>query len=145
MKHVVNVAQGREPDLDPRSLRARVKDRQDTPGAKKEVLRDTYYLITRKDEKKEKPGPTRRLTAGHTTIYPTGSTTGHAHDDMEEIYYFVSGEGEMVVGDDRFDVKAGDCCYVPPGSYHTTVQKGIMPLVIYWMTCRVDGDESLNK
>ena len=41
MKHVVNVAEGREPDTDPRSLRARVVPRD------KEVLRDTYYLIDR--------------------------------------------------------------------------------------------------
>lgn len=128
MKHVVNVAE-REPDVDPRSLRARVKDRD------KEVLRDTYYLI---DAKK---GPSLRITSGHTTIYPTGSTTGHSHDDMEEIYYFISGEGEMVVGDDRYPIKAGDCLYVPPGEYHTTFQKGILPLVIYWVTCKVDGDE----
>ena len=129
MKHIVNVAENREPDLDPRSLRARVMNRD------KEVLRDTYYLI---DQKK---GPSLRLTCGHTTVYPTGSTTGHSHDDMEEIYYFISGEGVMIVGDDEFPVKAGDALYVPPGAYHTTIQKGILPLVILWNTCKVDGDE----
>ncbi len=128
MKHIVNVAV-REPDLDARSLRARVE------GRDKEVLRDTYYLI---DEKK---GPSLRLTCGHTTVYPTGSTTGHSHDDMEEIYYFVSGEGVMIVGEDEFPVKAGDCLYVPPGEYHTTIQKGILPLTFVWNTCKVDGDE----
>ena len=129
MKHVVNVATGREPDTDPRSLRARVLPRE------KEVLRDTYYLIDRK------AGPSKRLTCGHTTIYPTGTTTGHAHEDMEEIYYFISGEGLMVVGEDRFPVKAGDACYVPPGAYHTTIQTGILPLTFVWNTCLVDGDE----
>lgn len=38
MKYVVNV-QSKQPDIDPRSLRARVKDRD------KAVLRDTYFLI----------------------------------------------------------------------------------------------------
>ena len=103
MKHIVNVAHGREPDTDPRSLRARVEPRD------AKVLRDTYYLI---DQKK---GPSLRLTCGYTTVYPTGSTTGHSHDDMEEIYFFISGEGIMVVGEDEFPVKAGDCLYVPPG------------------------------
>lgn len=129
MKHIVNVAHGREPDTDPRSLRARVETRD------QKVLRDTYYLI---DQKK---GPSLRLTCGHTTVYPTGSTTGHAHDGMEEIYFFISGEGIMVVGEDEFPVKAGDCLYVPPGEYHTTIQTGIMPLVFVWNTCKVDGDE----
>ncbi len=129
MKHIVNVAYGREPDTDARSLRARVE------GREQKVLRDTYYLI---DQKK---GPSKRLTCGHTTVYPTGSTTGHSHDDMEEIYYFISGEGIMVVGDDEFPVKAGDALYVPPGEYHTTIQTGILPLTFVWNTCLVDECE----
>lgn len=130
MKHVVNVAENREPDLDERSLRARVVPRE------KEVLRDTYYLIDRADRGGE--GVSQRLTCGHTTIYPTGTTTGHTHSDMEEIYYFVSGEGIMVVGEDRFPVKAGDACYVPPGQFHTTEQTGILPLTFVWNTCLID-------
>ena len=129
MKHVVNVAHGREPDTDPRSLRARVENRD------KKVLRDTYYLI-QADE-----GPSRRISCGHTTIYPTGSTTGHSHDDMEEIYFVHSGEGIMVVGDDEYPIKAGDCLYVPPGEFHTTIQTGILPLTVVWTTCRIDKEE----
>lgn len=132
MKHVVSVGSGREPDTDERSLRARILPRE------KEVLRDTYYLIDREDRGK---GPAKRLTCGFTIIYPTGSTTGHAHDDMEEIYYFIKGEGIMVVGDDEFEVKGGDACYVPPGQYHTTYQKGILPLEIVWNTCKVEPSD----
>ena len=126
MKHVVNVATGREPDTDPRSLRAHVS------GREKDVLRDTYYLI---DAAK---GPPQRMTCGHTTVYPTGTTTGHSHDDMEEIYFVISGEGVMVVGDDEYPIKPGDCLYVPPGEFHTTIQNGILPLTLLWMTCKID-------
>lgn len=126
MKHVVNIAENREPDTDPRSLRARVKDRD------RAVLRDTYYLIDRMKS------PSQRLTCGHTTIYPTGTTTGHSHDDMEEIYYVLSGEGIMVVGDDEYPIKPGDALYVPPGEFHTTKQTGILPLTVLWTTCKID-------
>ncbi|MCL1994311.1 MAG: cupin domain-containing protein [Spirochaetes bacterium] len=129
MKYIVNIAHGREPDTDPRSLRARVANRD------KEVLRDTYHLI---DAAK---GPPRRMSCGHTTVYPTGSTTGHSHDNMEEIYFVISGEGTMIVGGDEYPIKAGDCLYVPPGEFHTTRQTGILPLVLLWMTCKLDGDE----
>lgn len=128
MKYVINVGDKNE-DIDPRSLRYHVKDRE------KRVLRDTYYLVDKKD------APSRRLTMGHTTVYPTGSTTGHAHDDMEEIYFVISGTGTMVVGDDEFGIKAGDSLYVPPGAYHTTFQTGILPLTLLWVTCVVDEDE----
>jgi mannose-6-phosphate isomerase-like protein (cupin superfamily) len=128
MKYVVNV-NSKPADEDPRSLRARVK------GRDKEVLRDTYYLIDPKDS------PSQRLTMGHTTIYPTGSTTGHSHDDMEEVYYVISGEGIMVVGEDKYEIKAGDALYVPTGLYHTTYQTGILPLTVLWVTGKIDKGE----
>ena len=124
MKHVINV-QDKPADEDARSLRHHVKGREKT------VLRDTYYLIDRESS------PSRTLTMGQTTIYPTGSTTGHSHDDMEEVYYIMSGEGEMVVGEDRYPVKQGDALYVPPGEFHTTFQKGNQPLAVVWVTAKI--------
>ncbi len=132
MKYVNNVQQ-RPADEDPRSLRARVKDRAET------VLRDTYFLVDPEDS------PSRSLKMGYTTIYPSGSTTGHVHDDMEEVYYVMSGEGEMVVGEDRFLVKPGDGLYVPPGVFHTTYQSGNMPLTVLWVTGKVKVDNGETK
>ena len=68
MKYLVNV-QDLKPDEDERSLRFNVKNR------KGEILRDTYFLIDPENS------PSRNLKMGHTTIYPTGKTTGHAHAD----------------------------------------------------------------
>ena len=129
MKYIINIATGREPDMDKRSLRYQA-------GTDQRVFRDTYYLMDRKD------GPPKRLSQGYTTVYPNGTTTGHYHDDMEEIYFFISGEGIMEVGEDKFPVKAGDACYVPPGQFHNTYQTGLYPLVILWTTCLIDGDET---
>ena len=127
MKYVVNV-QSENPDEDPRSLRDRVKNRE------KKVLRDTYFLVDPVES------PSKRLKMGQTIIYPTGSTTGHAHDE-EEVYYVISGEGVMVVGDDEFPVKAGDALYVPPGEFHTTYQRGNLPLNVLWVTGKLDPEE----
>ena len=79
MKYVVNV-QSKEPDEDPRSLRARVKDRD------RSVLRDTYWLVD------PETGPSKNLKMGYTVIYPPGTTTRHTHDD-EEVNFVISGEG----------------------------------------------------
>lgn len=130
MRFVTNV-QDRLPDEDPRSLRARVK------GRDRAVLRDTYFLVD------PEQGPSRRLKMGHTTIYPTGSTTGHSHPE-EEVYFVVSGEGTMVVGDDEFSIRSGDALYVPPGVFHTTFQRGNLPLVVLWVTGRLDQEELRN-
>jgi mannose-6-phosphate isomerase-like protein (cupin superfamily) len=126
MKYLVNI-EDKAPDVDRRSLRHVVKDRDD------ETLRDTYFLIDPEDS------PSRNLKMGHTIIYPTGKTTGHAHEDMEEVYYILSGKGIMVVGDDEFPVQAGDAFYVPFGEYHVTYNTGNQPLAILWVTGRVEN------
>ena len=125
MKCLVNI-QNQTSDEDARSLRASVRERE------KKILRDTYYLINSQNS------PSKRLSMGHTTIYPTGTTTGHVHDDMEETYFVISGKGIMVVGDDEFEIEQGDALYVPPGEFHTTYQRGNLPLVVLWVTGKVD-------
>ena len=124
MKHVVNI-EDMSPDEDKRSLRFAVNDREN------EILRDTYYLIS------PESSPSENLTMGQTIIYPTGKTTGHAHDDMEEVYYILSGKGKMVVGDNEFPIKAGDALYVPFGEFHVTYNTGIQPMAVVWVTGRV--------
>lgn len=129
MEHVIVNVQDKKPDEDQRSLRARVL------GRDSEVLRDTYYLIDGRNS------PSKRLTMGYTTIYPTGTTTGHAHDDMEEVYFVISGEGIMVIGEERFPIKPGDGLYVPPGLFHTTIQTGNQPLTVLWVTGKIGAEE----
>jgi len=121
MKYLVNVEK-KDPDIDKRSLRHVVS------GRESEILRDTYYLIDPQDS------PSKNLTMGYTVIYPTGKTTGHAHDDMEEVYYILSGKGRMVIGDDEFPIQAGDAFYVPFGEFHVTYNTGNQPLAMVWVT-----------
>ena len=121
MKYLVNV-EDKKPDLDVRSLRDVVKDRAS------EILRDTYYLVDTENS------PSKNLTMGYTVIYPTGKTTGHAHDDMEEVYYILTGKGKMVIGDDEFPIQAGDAFYVPFGEFHVTYNTGNQPLAMVWVT-----------
>ncbi len=124
MRYVVNI-EDMKPDEDKRSLRYAVRNRES------EILRDTYFLIDPENS------PSRNLKMGHTTVYPTGKTTGHAHDDTEEVYFVISGKGRMVIGEDEFPIQAGDALYVPLGEYHETYNTGIEPLKLLWVTGRV--------
>ena len=45
-------------------------------------------------------------------------------DPMEEIYFIMSGEGEMTVGDDSRHVVQGDAIWVPAGSSHNLLNTG---------------------
>jgi len=112
-----------KPDMCDRSLRYHIKD------VKNRILRDAYKLI------EAGKSPSRRLTLGYTIVYPGGRTTGHSHDNMEEVYFIIQGRGIMEIGEDKFQIKEGDAFYIPPGKFHVTYNTGILPLIILW----VDG------
>lgn len=124
MVYRVNL-EGLKPDEDERSLRYLAKDR------KKEILRDTYFLID------PDSSPSQILKMGLTIVYPTGRTTGHKHEDLEEVYFVLSGRGKMVVGDEEFPIQEGDAFHVPPGAFHVTYNPGIQPLKLLWVTGKV--------
>jgi uncharacterized cupin superfamily protein len=42
----------------------------------------------------------------------------HKHDTTEQVYYILEGEGEVLFGDERHRVRAGDAVYLPAGVYH---------------------------
>jgi mannose-6-phosphate isomerase-like protein (cupin superfamily) len=122
--YVVNVHE-LEPDLDENSFRKVLRLEE------VRILRETYYLITPKNS------PSKRLSFGHTIVYPEGRTTGHAHPDLEEIYFYVQGRGEMQIDNDRFPVKEGDAVYIPAGSYHVTYNTGVVPIRFVWATFKL--------
>ena len=54
-----------------------------------------------------------------------------AHEDpMEEIYFVLSGSGEMKVDGEKREVKPGDAVWIPAGSTHGLVNRGEEDCVI---------------
>ena len=51
------------------------------------------------------------------TLLPGARTEGGAHEETE-IYYIVSGEGDVWLDDDRIPVKNGDILVIPPYVFH---------------------------
>lgn len=77
-----------------------------------EVVKDNeVYLL--KDNKKLK-----NLVVSSTELKPTKSTRGHKHEGQEEVYYFVSGTGEMELDEKRFPVATGDVVLIEDGVFH---------------------------
>jgi mannose-6-phosphate isomerase-like protein (cupin superfamily) len=60
---------------------------------------------------------------------PVGSTTLlHRHRQAEELYHITAGAGVMVLGDERFDVMAGDTVCIMPDTPHQITNTGAAPL-----------------
>ncbi len=105
-----------------------------------------YILEHERDIAKNEPGP--HDGSGQTTAYSffskaresklvfrkrvfqPGASIGYHLQKEEEIYYIVSGTGEMMMNDKAFEVKAGDAILTLPGSSHGLKQKGTEDLVI---------------
>ncbi|MBC7936471.1 MAG: ChbG/HpnK family deacetylase [Rhizobacter sp.] len=63
-------------------------------------------------------------------ILQPGAAIGYHHQAKEEIYYILSGTGEMNMNGKKFPVKAGDAVITMPGNYHGLVQTGKAALVL---------------
>jgi oxalate decarboxylase/phosphoglucose isomerase-like protein (cupin superfamily) len=72
------------------------------------------------------------LVLSSTKLYRGQQTRGHRHAGQEEIYFFVQGRGQMIVGNEdteSFDVGPGDVVLVPDGEFHRVINNGEMNLV----------------
>jgi mannose-6-phosphate isomerase-like protein (cupin superfamily) len=70
----------------------------------------------------------------------------HIHRDTEQVFYVISGTGELQVSvnerDDpgrRFPVAASDLVRIPPGTWHRIFCRGEAPLVYLSIDCFVGG------
>ncbi len=63
-------------------------------------------------------GGTRRMTMIRQHYEPGGKHYPHEHAEGEQAYYLESGRARVRVGEDTFDVGAGDVVYIPPRTDH---------------------------
>lgn len=62
-------------------------------------------------------------------ILPVGAAVDrHFHRQTEEIYYLFAGTGEMTIGEETREVKAGDAIFIPRESVHTLKNTGTEPI-----------------
>jgi mannose-6-phosphate isomerase-like protein (cupin superfamily) len=59
-----------------------------------------------------------------------GETVSHLHPRAEEIYAFTAGRGRMALGEEVFEVAAGDTVVIPPGTPHKLWADADGPLVL---------------
>ncbi len=110
-----------------------------------EPRRDSFVENAR-DIAVQQPGP--HEGKGTTTAYPffedaegfdivfrqralhAGATIGEHRNDKDEIYYVLSGRGELLLDGQRRDVGPGDAILTRDGSTHALAQRGTQDLVI---------------
>ena len=72
----------------------------------------------------------RHQSLAEATLAPGQASRLHRHHDSEELYHVIAGEGCMTLGDQGFDLRAGDTVCIAPGTPHSVRNSGSEPLRI---------------
>jgi putative monooxygenase len=67
---------------------------------------------------------TRNIWMGVSKVDPGSSSSLHSHDDVEEIFFVISGHGKIRVGNEEEEIEPGSCIYIPTGSPHQLINPG---------------------
>ena len=70
-----------------------------------------------------------RQSLAEARLMPGQSTAPHYHVRTEEIYYILSGQGQMQIAGEALQVAKGDAIAIPPGHAHQITNTGDEPLV----------------
>ena len=70
-----------------------------------------------------------------------GATLPHQHDDREQYFYVLEGEGAFIVGGEEFSVRPGSFVFIPANTEHS-YQVGQQPLKFLMMRAFFSEDET---
>ena len=68
------------------------------------------------------------FSMGFVTLEPNGGQVPWHNQEQEEVYFVVEGTGEMCLGDEVQEMRAGQMVYIPHGVFHQLSNKGDTPL-----------------
>jgi mannose-6-phosphate isomerase-like protein (cupin superfamily) len=74
---------------------------------------------------------TQNLWIGMSKVDPGSRSNPHHHDVQEEVFYVVSGHGEIEVGNEREPIEPGSVIVVPPGMTHSLINTGDETLKVF--------------
>ncbi len=73
-----------------------------------------------------------QFSMGYVTLEPDGGQVPWHNQDQEEVYFVVSGTGEMCLGEEKRELAGGQAVYIPSGDYHQLTNIGSEPLVMIY-------------
>lgn len=72
------------------------------------------------------------FSMGQVTLEPRGGQVPWHNQEQEEIYFIVSGVGEMCLGEERREVSTGQAVYIPSGIFHQLTNTGEAPMTMIY-------------
>jgi len=85
------------------------------------------------------------MRSGRVYLAPGKSCGQHSTKDREELLVFLSGRGELLIGENgRYQVGQGKVAYIPPKTAHDISNTGNGPLIYVYCVAPV-ADENSEK
>jgi len=78
------------------------------------------------------PIQTKSFCMGYVTLDPNGGQVPWHDQESEEVYFVISGRGEMCIDDERRELCDGQAVFIPPHSFHQITNIGDTPLVMLY-------------
>ena len=76
----------------------------------------------------------------HTNEYEVGGTSGegHTHGNQEQTFYILEGQMEVTVGEETYQLGAGDSVLLPRDVFHKHRNSGDVPLKFPFISVQLD-------
>lgn len=84
-----------------------------------------------------------KLVLSQVVLHKFQKTRGHAHDGVEEVYFFQFGTGQMVVDTETVTVGAGSIVLVPDGQFHKVINTGLSDLIFHTVYNRLEESNTV--
>lgn len=69
---------------------------------------------------------------GYVVLEPNGGQVPWHNQEQEEVYFIVSGTGEMCLGEEKQTVSTGQCAFIPSGVFHQLTNTGDTPMTMMY-------------
>ena len=79
------------------------------------------------------PVQCENFALGYVELDPAGGQVPWQNQEQEEVYFVIEGVGEMCLGDEVQELRAGQCVKIPPGTFHQLSNTG--PDVLKMIYC----------
>ena len=70
------------------------------------------------------PVQATNFSMGYVTLEPKGGQVPWHNQEQEEVYFVVTGTGEMCLGEEKITLTAGQAVYIPIGVFHQLTNIG---------------------
>jgi len=85
---------------------------------------------------------THGMRSGRVYLPPGQACGQHSTKAREEVLVFLSGQAELLIGEESFQVGQGKVTYIPPHTVHDVKNTGSEPLIYIYCVAPVGGESS---